>query len=225
MTAAREIARDVIYQTNSDCAAYAGDCGIYQDNVRFGLATFRSGSHGGFVTVPIDAYSVNRTALNSGIASLDPDGNTPLGETLFQLYTYFMSRSATASNRPLGQDGSTRFPAYSVQHRRTTSRATPRRSRPTRCTQSCQKNFIIMLTDGAPTADNFSTSGATTGEIPSFGSFGGLVGDYAPDALGDPTSGPMGPRRSAIRPGRPRTAPATWTTSRSTCRTSTCART
>jgi type IV pilus assembly protein PilY1 len=184
MTAAREIARDVIYQTNSDCPAFAGDCGVYQDNVRFGLATFRSGSHGGFVSVPIDAYSANRTALNAGITSLDPSGNTPLGETLFQLYTYFMSRSATATNRPLGQNLSTRFPAYyyNASGGYTTSAylADP-------VSQSCQKNFIIMLTDGAPTADDFATSGAPTGS--SFGSFGSLVGDYNPDAPGDPDIG------------------------------------
>jgi hypothetical protein len=187
MTAAREIARDVLYQTNSDCPAYLGDCGSYQDNVRFGLATFRSGSHGGYVTVPIDAYSNNRTSLNTGITALDPSGNTPLGETLFQLYTYFMSRSSTTSTRPLGQDGSTRFPAYyynaSGSYTTSSYLADP-------VTQSCQKNFIIVLTDGAPSSDNFATSGAPSGS--NFGSFDELIGDYNPDSPGDPDIGTDG---------------------------------
>jgi type IV pilus assembly protein PilY1 len=187
MTAAREIARDVIYQTNSDCEAYLGDCGVYQDNVRFGLATFRSGAQGGFVTVPINTYSSNRTALNTGIQSLDPSGNTPLGETLFQLYTYFMSRSSTTTNRPLGQDGLTRFPAYYYD---ATGGYTTSAYLADPVTQNCQKNFIIVLTDGAPTGDNFATSGAPTGS--SFGSFNALVGDYFDDAPGDPDVGTDG---------------------------------
>ena len=135
--------------------------------------------------MPIDTYSNNRVALNNGITALDPGSNTPLGETLFQLYTYFMSRSATPTTRPLGVNGTTRFPAYGYTPRADAPR---RRHRPIPVTQSCQKNFIIMITDGGPTSDNFSTSGRPPGSRAS-ASFSGLVGDYAPDAVGDPDIG------------------------------------
>ena len=68
-------------------------------------------------------------ALNTGIAALDPGSNTPLGETLFQLYTYFMSRSAIATNRPLGADGTDAVPGLRLQHERSRLR---RPSRPIR---------------------------------------------------------------------------------------------
>jgi type IV pilus assembly protein PilY1 len=181
ITGAREIARDVIYQTNSDCPAYGGDCGVYQDNVRFGLATFQANAHGGYVSVPVDTYTNNRTALETSIAALDPQTNTPLAETLFKLYTYFMSRSATASNRPLGADNATRFPVYSyrVSDGAYSSSGTGVPADPVQ--QSCQKNFIIMITDGEPTSDDFTGAGS---EGQSFGSFGNLVGNYFVDPVG-----------------------------------------
>jgi len=188
ITGAREIARDVIYQTNSDCPAYAGDCGVYQDNVRFGLATFDANAHGAYVTVPIAPYSTNRTALENSIAALDPQTNTPLGESLFKLYTYFLSRSSTASNRPLGADGLTRFPAYSYTTAgayTTSSASIP----PDPVSQSCQKNFIILITDGEPTSDDFTGAGS---QGQGFGSFNALVGNYFVDAPGDPDIGSDG---------------------------------
>ena len=179
ITAARDIARDVIYQTNSDCPAFLGDCGTYEDRVRFGIAQFHRSSHGGFVRAEIDEYSTNRTLLESAITSLDAQTGTPLGETLFKLYTYFMPRDPAA--QPVGNNSS-QFPGY--QYNMTngdyTSTTSSRPDDPV--TESCQKNFVIMITDGEPTSDNFSTSGSNT---QGFSSFTGLIGDYAPDAVGD----------------------------------------
>ncbi|MBY0401587.1 hypothetical protein K2X89_14930 [Myxococcota bacterium] len=182
ITAAREIARDVIYQINTDCPAYAGDCGVYQDRVRFGLAKFTNGAHGGFVAARVDAYSNNRIALNSAIDALDAETSTPLGETLFKLYTFFMSRSATTTNRPVGVNGTTRFPAYSYKLSDGTYTTTASNMPPDPVTQACQKHFIIMVTDGEPTNDTFTTSGS---ETQGFANYTNLVGDYAPDAVGD----------------------------------------
>ncbi len=84
VTAARDIARDVIYQTNSDCPAYAGDCGTYEDRVRFGIAKFQDSAHGGFVAAEIDAYSTNRTALQSAINVPRRPTSTPLGRDALQ---------------------------------------------------------------------------------------------------------------------------------------------
>ncbi|MCR9094746.1 MAG: PilC/PilY family type IV pilus protein [bacterium] len=183
ITAARDIARDVIYQTNSDCPAFLGDCGTYEDRVRFGIAQFHRNSHGGFVRAEIDAYSTNRTLLENAITSLDAQTGTPLGETLFKLYTYFMPRDPAA--QPTGNNSS-QFPGYqyNLTNGDYTSTTSSRPDDPV--TESCQKNFIIMITDGEPTSDNFSTSGSHT---QGFSSFTGLIGDYAPDAVGDPDIG------------------------------------
>ncbi|MEM9173702.1 MAG: PilC/PilY family type IV pilus protein [Myxococcota bacterium] len=186
ITAARDIARDVIYQTNSDCPAFLGDCGVYEDRVRFGIAQFHAASHGGFVNAPVDAYSANRTDLDAAITSLDAQTSTPLSETLFKLWTYFMPRDA--SDLPTGADGATSFPAYSYDTS-TGDYASSSSDRPDDpVIEACQKNFVIMITDGEPTADDFSTSGS---ETQGFSDFDDLVGDYAPDAAGDPDVGPL----------------------------------
>ena len=97
--------------------------------VRFGLAQFRrpaSGNpNGGYVRVPINdylmpdgspnTYSLNGTSaahgahLDDAIDDLTGESWTPLAETLFQVYTYFMSRVST--DRPPGASGGT-FPEY-----------------------------------------------------------------------------------------------------------------
>jgi len=179
IAAARDIANQVIYQTNTDCAAYGGDCGVYEDRVRFGIGRF-DGDDGGYISAELDSYSSNKADLESAINGLEGEGFTPLGESLFKLYTYFMDRD-DSSDRPLGQDGSTRFPAYQYdldgdwQSSSSDWTADP-------VLQECQKNFVVMVTDGEPTRDTFDgTNSNNTG----FSSFDDLVGDYYTDAAGD----------------------------------------
>jgi len=183
VTAGKDVLREVICNVNQ-----AGE-------VRFGLAQFRlpggsNDANGGFVRVPINDYDVAPYSLNgststhgnhldAGIDSLEGLSWTPLGESLFQLYTYFMSR--TTSARPYGANGSTRFPAYS--YRTTTSgnmgvgSSTGVPGSPVQ--YACQKNFVIVITDGEPTKDDFDTD-ANTGDNTNagFGSFNSLIGDY-----------------------------------------------
>ncbi len=189
ITAARDIARDVIYQTNSDCPAYMGACGVYKDRVRFGVAQFHGSAHGGFVNAPIDTYNTNRLDLDAAITSLDASTSTPLSETLFKLYTYFMPR-ATA-DLPEGKVAGNKFPAYSYNDSdgNYTTDATQIPDDP--MTVECQKNFIIMITDGEPTSDTFDTSGNETLGFANFKNF--LIGDYyTGDSTADPDVGPAG---------------------------------
>ena len=172
ITAARQIARDVIYQTNSDCPAFLGDCGIYEDRVRFGIAQFHRSSHGGFVNAPVAAYSTNRTDLTNAINSLDASTATPLSETLFKLYTYFMPRDS--ADVPDGQDGSTPWPTY--QYNDWNGDHSTSSAAPDPVEEECQQNFIIMISDGDPSADNYTTSGSNT---QGFGDFDDLVGPEA----------------------------------------------
>ncbi|HEY8156880.1 MAG TPA: PilC/PilY family type IV pilus protein [Myxococcota bacterium] len=187
ITAAREIARDVIYKTNTNGAQYAADCrpSCSQDVVRFGLGMFTTGEHGGFVKVPIAPYSTNATALETAINNLDPATGTPLSEALFKIYTYFMPRGTGATARPLGvvPATTTRFPnyVYNMTNGAYTTTSSDIAADPN--PYACQKSFVIMITDGQPSADNFATSGNETQGFSSFRT--ALVGDYAPDAPGD----------------------------------------
>ena len=67
--------------------------------------------------------ATNATALDNAIDALDAETSTPLAETLFKLYTYFMSR--TAADRPFGKDGTTRFPKYQYNLTDGANTATP----------------------------------------------------------------------------------------------------
>jgi type IV pilus assembly protein PilY1 len=186
ITAAQDVLREVVCNVNQ-----AG-------KVRFGLAEFRLGGasndpNGGFVRVPIHDIDTTTYTLNGytgtqlqqldrAIDALSADAWTPLGETLFQMYTYYMSR--TASNRPQGLNGMT-FPGYTYNTNTsgnygsytTTTSLIP----PDPVQYSCQKNFVLIITDGEPTMDNFVPANLTDNTANGFTNFSGLIGDYNPD--------------------------------------------
>jgi len=184
ITALKQVIREVICNVNQ-----AGE-------VRFGLAQFRQtldgDPEGGFVVVPVDDWSPEQDeALEDDIDDLRPEAWTPLGETLFQLYTYFMSRGS-ASDRPVGVDDSTRFPVYPYGTNEAalgggdvTNDPPPS---PVEC--DCQKNFVIVITDGEPTKDDFREDTGNEVNDLGFADFHDLIGDYAtedfaPAAAGD----------------------------------------
>jgi len=82
--AARRILHDVICRVNA------------AREVRFGFASFRVDidPEGGFVSVPIDDYSVaHGLRLTAAIEALEGETSTPRAETLYNVYRYFQSRS------------------------------------------------------------------------------------------------------------------------------------
>jgi len=197
ITAAKGILRDLICQVNAAGA------------VRFGMAQFRKGGDpdGGYVVVPSmdyldstgnpNVYTLNGVTeshgqhLDDAIDQLTGEAWTPLGESLFQVYTYFMSRKD--ADIPVGQDGLTKFPKYQYlpSHAQNgkfdTSGAPTVPDSPVQ--YSCQRNFVIIITDGEPTKDDFDTSSNTTDQ--GFGNFQNLIGNYDGDAENEtPTTAP-----------------------------------
>jgi len=186
VSAAQDVMREVVCNINQ-----AG-------KVRFGLTEFRlpgvdNDPNGGFVLVPINdfdapPYSLNGSTAKShiqhfsdAIDALEGDSWTPLGETLFQVYTYFMSRDS--SDRPSGAVSGT-FPKYCYRTNTAGNfgEATTNDSLiPDDPIQfSCQKNFVVIITDGEPTKDDFDQSnGGDTAK--GFGDFTSLIGDFNTD--------------------------------------------
>ncbi|MCG8590339.1 MAG: hypothetical protein MJE66_13705, partial [Proteobacteria bacterium] len=179
VTAAKEILRDVICQVNA-----VGD-------VRFGLAQFQDDGdpEGGFIKVGVADYTTaHADDLNDEIDSVEGETWTPLAETLYYIYRYFMGQNS--NQRPFGKDGTTRFPRYDRNLSGSGGQSSGNVP-PSPIQYSCQKNFVIILTDGEPTRDDFdnlnrerfqddlvgdyhtdnadpennNTSGTTTGEI------------------------------------------------------------
>src|SRR6185436_5844929 len=124
-------------------------------NIRFGLAEFRNNStdpNGAYVSVAIENPSpahASDTEAHVGNASIEPW--EPLAEGMFQLYTYFMSRDV--ANIPLGKDGLTKFPAYTYDKHGTYD--TGSGQLPDIQQYGCQKDFVIIVTTGLGTKDDF----------------------------------------------------------------------
>jgi len=201
VTAAKNILKDVICQVNA------------QGKVRFGLAQFRLSAdtsdgngrdvNGGYVLVPINdykttaglpnVYTLNGTNqshgdhLDDAIESLEGETNTPLAETLFSVYTYFHSR--TTGQIPEGKTAGTFFPKYSYRPRETSGLGGDHDSSGANVPGSpvqykCQKNFVIIITDGEPTRDDFDSApipSGTSQTYQGYSIFNTLIGDYNAD--------------------------------------------
>ena len=106
-------------------------------------------SEGGMVLRPILPVAAARAQLVTEINAITADGCTPLSETMYEAYLYLSGNSVkyglTSKKNP-----TTAFP--SVASSRQGAPNTGIYKSP--LTISCQRNFIVLLTDGLPTADN-----------------------------------------------------------------------
>ncbi len=126
------------------------------------------GASGGMVMSPVQDIATGRASMKSLISSWAAAGNTPLSETLFEAYRYFSggalwfgntSNSTTCLSWMTYSDGSqhcssaTWFSQPSVAASRTPATATGA-NYDSAADYSCQKNYVVYLTDGLPTTDN-----------------------------------------------------------------------
>jgi type IV pilus assembly protein PilY1 len=155
-------------------------------NVRFGAASFREvadvGSvdpNGGYVSEDLGRSNPNHAAeLESSISNQNPVGTdgTPLAETLFQIYTYWMPR--VAADMPLGENGNP-FPIY--EYNKFGLPVASGSWFEDTMIYDCEKAFVIIVTDGQPNRDTFDSDPTTTAlGFSDFGTGGatGLIGDY-----------------------------------------------
>jgi len=99
------------------------------DGVRFGLMVFNE-DQGGHLVAPLGS---DKTTLHSAINSITPSTWTPLAETLAEAGLYFARKPSWANP---GVDYATDFPP-AIEWR-------------------CQKNYVIIMTDGESTKDKGS---------------------------------------------------------------------
>ena len=164
ITAAKTIVREVL--CNTDQVA----------DIRYGLmrfydSGFGSDPDGGWLIAEVKDYdSTHAAEIEAKISALDAQTYTPLAETLWNAYRYFMDRDA--SKTVIGRDGTTRAPPYDIDLNGTDPGAAP----PVNPVQdpTCQQNFVILITDGEPTRDTFE-------DMPDFTQaewIANYVGDY-----------------------------------------------
>jgi Tfp pilus tip-associated adhesin PilY1 len=257
-----------------------------EEDVRFGIAQFRfhgliGDDNGGYVALPVNSrldasgnpitytlHGISDTHENHlarVIRAVGPDAQTPLNETLFQAYTYFMSRDP--AELPPGRDANgdpvvgVGFPVYAynmdlhnplpddngdlnmvgghyVGNAVTTTHPKPlaasnlnadgldplgngglapfpawdSSAAPDPVQYACQKNFMLMITDGGSSGDifddrdvavNASFSPPTdieTGTDQGFADFDTLIGDHYrnPDGTADEVERPGGTRTNYL---------------------------
>jgi type IV pilus assembly protein PilY1 len=104
-------------------------------------------TQGGRVVYPVSPIATNRAALVTALNGYNANGHTPLSETMFEAYKYFAGDTVLYGN--IGSTTATKSAASSrVGGLITgTNYQTPMQ-------YSCQRNFVVFLTDGLPTNDN-----------------------------------------------------------------------
>jgi type IV pilus assembly protein PilY1 len=116
---------------------------------------------GGMIVYPISPLSTNKAAIKTELSSWKFAGPTPLSETLYEAYRYFSGGAVLFGNSSyecqvdvnngLCTDNKT-ITAPSISSSRTTA-DTSKYDSPMDTDSSCQKNYIVYLTDGDGNSD------------------------------------------------------------------------
>lgn len=140
------------------------------DNVNLGLMRFSAGaktddfSEGGMVTHEVAELSRARESIVGRLFDYTADGFTPLSETLYEAGQYLAGRDVDYGLASTVEDA---VPFPSVPESR-------RRDDPSRYQSpvqyQCQRNFVVLLTDGEPTSD--STADEKIAQLPGFARLG-----------------------------------------------------
>ncbi len=112
------------------------------EDVNIGLMQFNA-SEGGPVSQAISDIATSRQTMKNAVDALSASTQTPLSETLYEAVNYFRGGPVDFGN--VG-------PVYSVAAARAGGSAAAGSYR-SPITDECQKNFIVLLTDGEPASD------------------------------------------------------------------------
>lgn len=137
------------------------------DSVNLGLMRFSTRgvagdpAEGGMIAHEIAPISGSRASITDRLNSFQAQGFTPLAETLYEAGQYLAGRDVDYGLNSLIEGGAS-FPSVPE------SRVPTNDSRYQSPIQfQCQRNFVVLLTDGEPTADNSADSRITA--LPGFG--------------------------------------------------------
>ncbi len=177
------------------------------DGVNLGLMRYSYNStgnsdsvaQGGMVTYPIsELTATTRQAMIDQINSWEPGGYTPLSETFYEAHQYLSGGAVTFGNSSrLYPDSGGSFP--SVPGSRTGNSAGSN-TYASPMLYSCQKTFIVYLTDGLPTNDE--SASAAIEALPNFATDGFVSVADGGGGASCPAEGPGGDASSEPADGR-----------------------
>ena len=118
----------------------------------FGLMRYSSNGTGGMVSQPMAPLNTNVTTLTNEMNSWSAGGSTPLSETLYEAYLYYAGLPVYygLNSKPFASIASSRSGSTYLSP----------------ITASCQKSFVIFLTDGQPNGD--SAGNTLMGKLPTY---------------------------------------------------------
>lgn len=142
------------------------------DNVNLGLMRFSTrdtatgvNAEGGMITHEVANVTTSRATIIARLNTYQPQGATPLSETLFEAGQYLAGRAVDYGLNSEVEGG---MPFPSVPESRLPVDQTRYRSP---IEFQCQRNYVILLTDGQPVQDQSADA-----RIESLPDFGSLVG-------------------------------------------------
>ena len=160
-----EVMQDVIYDLVDSMAG-----------VNVGLMRFSSNGEGGMVTVPIEDISANRTTLQSELLRMIPGGTTPLSGSLYEAAMYYDGKAVD-----YGLTSTERNSSGSDVSLQSVSTSRTGNTYKSPIADECQKNFVLLLTDGDPVNDLLS--GGRKGNVGISASSCGAVDDLTSNCL------------------------------------------
>ena len=128
---------------------------------------------GGMVLQEMAPVEDARAGMRAQIASWDADGWTPLSESLYEAAQYYRGSNVYYGNASRGSVNGTIQPLPSIPESRDASATGSYRSP---LEESCQKSFVVMLTDGLPTRDTGADTLIT--QLPDYGNTVGAGCDW-----------------------------------------------
>jgi type IV pilus assembly protein PilY1 len=145
----QQVATDTINQL---AVANNVDVGLmrFSNNTSDGCST-EATAEGGMVLREIGPVATQAALMNADIAAMNPDGCTPLSESMYEAFQYL------SGSRVVYGLNSRRFPGSGGALPSILSSRQPAPNEgvyQSPLTTSCQRNFIVLLTDGLPTSDN-----------------------------------------------------------------------
>jgi type IV pilus assembly protein PilY1 len=112
--------------------------------INLGLMRFDRYSEGGMIATPVDDINTNEAALKTALSAMTANGGTPLSESFYEAAMYFQGKAVDYGNSS--------SPYHSV------ASSTTGAAYKSPIVDECQKNYIVILTDGDPTSDSLSST-------------------------------------------------------------------
>jgi hypothetical protein len=167
-------------------------CLAESKGVRFGLANYRDVAdaaledpNGGYILADLGRTNPNHAAeLEAEISLANTVPESPLAEALFQIYSFWMPRDAafTPSSDQNGDATFTDFPLYQYDKFGNWT-ANTNLWMEDAIEFSCEKAFVVIVTDGQPSYDDFGAQLAPdpASTAAGFSDYADLIGDYNAD--------------------------------------------